>query len=400
MNLLHHAGTRRQSERQTHRPRRLRRRLVVATLAAVVVGLSAGVVTGGASLAHATVAKGISSPQLESEPAESTARAGMVREIRRGLGAQWLRLGVSWAALQPTRGEHSPTELARLDALVGDLHAAGVRVILTMHSMPSWATDPYWWSHPPFDYPEGPQAFYPISGSCLKDYGALSEFLARRYKGRVHAMECWNEPNVWFFLYPQRTADDPYYAARTYFRMLKSFRAGVKRAGTGVRVVAGATAPVGLNDRYRTSPQRFARFLRRAGASRHFDVYSHHPYTPGGSVYKAPDRPPNDPTRTVTLSNLRALLRLFPKKPFYLTEYGYNTRPNLMFGLKVNERTQARYLKAAFAQASRYRQVRLLVWYLLRDWRPETGPANGGVYTGLRRLDGTRKPAWHAFRRL
>ena len=71
-----------------------------------------------------------------------------------------------------------------------------------------------------------------------------------------------------------------------------------------------------------------------------------------------------------------------------------------MFGLTVSERVQARYLKAAYAQAGRYRQVKLLVWYLLRDWRPEAGPADGGVYTGLRRPDGTRKPAWYAFRRL
>ena len=116
--------------------------------------------------------------------------------------------------------------------------------------------------------------------------------------------------------------------------MLKAFHAGVTRAGTGVRVVAGATAPVGLDDIYRTSPQRFARFLQRAGAGRYFDVYSHHPYTPGGSINTAPGQPPNDPSHTVTLYNLRTLLRLFPKKPFYLTEYGYSTQPSLMFGLR------------------------------------------------------------------
>ena len=47
--------------------------------------------------------------------------------------------------------------------------------------------------------------------------------------------------------------------------------------------------PSGLDDIYRTSPQRFARFLQRAHAGRYFDVYSHHPYTPGGSIYAAPD---------------------------------------------------------------------------------------------------------------
>ena len=232
--------------------------------------------------ARAAVSKGLIDVQLEAEPAESTARAGMIREIDRGLGARWVRVVVDWSRLEPTRGAYAPAELARLDALVGDLHAAGVKVILTTCYLPGWATDRYWWSHPPGGYAQGPQVFYPIRDGALKDYRDLAEFLARRYKGKAQALECWNEPNLWPYIYPQRTANDPYFAARVYLRMLKAFHAGVARAHTGVRVVAGATAPVGLDDSYRTSPQRFARFLSRAHAGRYFDVYSHHPYTPGG----------------------------------------------------------------------------------------------------------------------
>jgi len=40
------------------------------------------------------------------------------------------------------------------------------------------------------------------------------------------------------------------------------------------------------------------------------------------------------------------------------------------------------------------------VWYLVRDQKPPSGAADLGVYCGLRRPDGTRKPAWYAFRRL
>jgi hypothetical protein len=216
----------------------------------------------------------------------------------------------------------------------------------------------------------------------------------------VQALECWNEPNLWTFLYPQRTASDPYFGARSYLRMLRAFQAGVRRSGMDVQVVAGATAPVGLNDVYRTSPQRFARFLRRAGAARLFDVYSHHPYTPGGSVSAAPGRPPNDPSTTVTLYNLRALLRVFPRKPFYLTEYGYCTQSSLAFGgFAVSEAQQARYLTRAFHMAGTHRQVKVMIWFLLRDQRPYAGPGTG-VYSGLRRVDGSRKPAWYAFRAL
>jgi hypothetical protein len=182
--------------------------------------------------------------------------------------------------------------------------------------------------------------------------------------------------------------------------MLRAFHAGVHRARTGVRVIAGATAPVGLNEVYRTSPLRFARFLKRSGAGRHFDVYSHHPYTPGGSLYPAPGRPPNDPTTTVTLHNLRTLLRLFPGKPFYLTEYGYSTKPTAALGgFSVSERVQARYLHDAYRVAARYSQVKVMVWFLLRDQASQAQPSLD-VYSGLRRVNGERKPAWYVFRRL
>jgi hypothetical protein len=272
--------------------------------------------------------------------------------------------------------------------------------MLTLSATPGWATDRSWWSHPPPGYAEGPQSFYPVSTQALPAFADLAEYLGRRYAGRVQAVEVWNEPNLWMFLYPQRTATDPHYGAHAYMRMLKAFHRGLSRVPTGMRVVAGTTGPVGLNDVYRTSPQRFARALKRAHAARYFDVYSHHPYTPGGSIHQAPDQPPNDPTTTVTLFNLRTLLRLFPSKPFYLSEYGYSTRPNFLFGFSVSEREQSRYLKAAFGVAKRHRQVKMLSWYLLQDSAPYDDRQETGVYTGLRRLNGSRKPAWYAFRHI
>lgn len=115
----------------------------------------------------------------------------------------------------------------------------------------------------------------------------------------------------------------------------------------------------------------------------------------------APGGMPNDPSTTVTLANLGTLLRLFPSKPFYLTEYGYNTRRSLDFGgFVVTEREQARYLKAAYALAGRHRQVKALFWFLVTDVRPASGSADLGVYTGLRRADGSKKPSWYAYRNL
>ena len=72
-----------------------------------------------------------------------------------------------------------------------------------------------------------------------------------------------------------------------------------------------------------------------------------------------------------------------------------------MFGeFTVGDAVQARYLKRAYRYAARYRQVKVLFWYLLYDYRPSSGPANAGTYSGLRKAGGARKPAWYAFAHL
>jgi Cellulase (glycosyl hydrolase family 5) len=342
--------------------------------------------------------KGLSDLRLE-RTTSAAQRAAIIHEIGPRLKTRWVRLLVDWSALEAKRGTYSPSVVAQLDALVDGLHTANVKVILTTHRMPKWAQNSYWWKHPLPSYAKGPRSFYAIRDGALTDYARLGEFLAKHFRGRVQALECWNEPNLWYYIYPQRTARDANYGARTYLAMLRAFNKGIDRAHTSVRVVAGATSPQGRNDRYRTSPQKFARYLKTHHAASSFDVYSHHPYTPGGTRHPAPNRAPNDTSTTVTLYNLKTLLRLFPGKPFYLTEYGYNTRPSAYFGgFSVTKKIQASYLKTAYSYARRYKQVKLLLWYLVYDVRPASGPAQYGVYTGLRTSAGSRKPAWYAFR--
>ena len=373
-----------------------RRRAATLTAFALVALFAAGAVAPAAS---AGVAKGIAVVPSQSEMLDPVFVRSLTREIGGSLGSDWVR---------------PAGDLGRSGARTGRLLGAGVRLPrrarrLVPGRRSARACSP---SRPPRPGPRtapggrarraatrrGHQPFYPASAQALPAFSDFAEHLARRYAGKVRAVEVWNEPNLWMFLYPQRTASDPLYGVHAYLRMLKAFHKGVARVHTGMRVVAGTTGPVGLNDVYRTSPQRFARALKSAGAARYFDAYSHHPYTPGGTIYQAPDQPPNDPGTTVTLYNLRTLLRLFPSKPFYLSEYAYSTRPNLLFGISVSEARQARYLKDAYAVAGRYPQVKMLAWYLLRDQRPSAAAAETGVYTGLRRLDGSKKPAWYAFR--
>jgi len=93
-----------------------------------------------------------------------------------------------------------------------------------------------------------------------------------------------------------------------------------------------------------------------------------------------------------SICNISQLLRLFPgkpQKPFHLTEYGYTTHWMPQFGEGVTQAQQASYLRKAYSMLAKYRQIKVLTWFLVQDVR--------SCYTGLQELGGDRKRSWYAF---
>jgi hypothetical protein len=352
-----------------------------------------------------TVARGIADSSfiatMTSDPA--TAQQEM-SQVKNELGATYIRFFVSWADAEPgnpatTRYDPVSVYMAGVVAAVSQAQQDGLKVMITLDEVPRWASDSSHWKGGVYQPNDA------MSTAHLADFQTFCHDLARQLEGKVYAYECWNEPNLYLSLYPQKTKQDKSFAAHLYVKMLRRFSAGI-RAGAHSRatdatapfVVAGATAPRGSNspDAYSTSPQRFAAVIKAAKVTSLFDAYSHHPYTPGASRRLWPEAAPTNPGTTVSLENLRALLKLFPTKPFFLTEYGYQTAACQSFtGQHVSQINQAGYLERAYAYAARYRQVKMLMWFLLRDFKP--ADPNQGFYTGLATASGTPKRAWYAF---
>ena len=166
--------------------------------------------------------------------------------------------------------------------------------------------------------PASPRDRRPSTRSATAPSGttATSPSSSRAATGaRSQALECWNEPNLWMYLYP---------AAHRRRPVLRRPRLPAHAQGVPRRRDARPHGRARRRRRHRPRrPERHATAPARSaspascsarGAGRYFDVYSHHPYTPGGSINTAPDQPPNDPSHTVTLYNLRTLLRLFPEQ--------------------------------------------------------------------------------------
>ena len=363
------------------------------------VGLSVGLAAAPApALADSPVARGICDVDLPSmTPA---ARLTAMNELGTQLHVKYLRLVFNWPTAEPKKGQFDEQYFQTFSSMVNEARAKGMKVILTVCWTPRWASNRALWKHPPFGFKKHHYYnFYAMKTTYLPDFHDLAYHLAKVLKGRVFGYECWNEPNLWPYIYPQKIHPWDNYAAQLYAKMLPPFYFGIKGADPQAKVIAGATAPIGDFDRFRTSPQRFAQVLKSSGADHYFDAYSHHPYMPGDSRDLSPGAPPLDPDSTVSLQNLGTLLSIFPDKPFYLTEYGYNTSYSAAFGAaRINKTQQALYLQAAYAYAARYPQVKMLVWFLRKDWSPSGSPHDPeGIYTGLRSVDGGRKRSWFAF---
>ncbi len=353
--------------------------------------------------AAAAVARAVVDVGLQGQTEEQ--RAASVREIAGQLRAKYLRVSIEWDRAEPKKGACDETLLAGIEDLLDLAETEGLRVVITVVGTPEWASDKSLWNEPPFGTGRYAPNIVPRADAA-GDFGAFAGMLAARFKGRVFAYECWNEPNISLFFYPQvldRNDKNDDFAAARYTKLLEAFSAAVRAADRSALVIGGATAPVGgeYEGRTRTSPQLFARQLKAHGALAAMDAYSHHPYQPGPAP-PAPEAAPRTPSTTVTLQNLGTLLDIVPALPFYLTEYGYNTSPCDMFGIlpgqQLSHARQAAYLQRAYRYAARYRRVKALFWYLRQDHAPSGKPDDStGVYTGLRTLSGSRKRSWFAF---
>jgi hypothetical protein len=272
----------------------------------------------------------------------------------------------------------------------------GMQVLFTFLFVPKWANGGAAKNVPPKNYND------------LRNFAYAA---AERYSGRYIPVDgegdesvlpavkrwlAWNEPNNPNWL--KQTSGGRFVSPRSYARICNAIYTGVHNTNFGGEQVAcGATGPRGNNQanssRPSMSPLAFMRAARKAGM-RKMDAYAHHPYY--GKPSETPASQPNG--GAVTLGNIRTLIalsnRLFGRKPIWITEYGYQTRPDRLFAVSYGN--QARYLTQAYAIARRTPQVAMMIWFMLKD---DTN-INAGWQSGFLTAAGKKKPSFNAFRRL
>jgi hypothetical protein len=286
------------------------------------------------------------------------------------LGANWVRLTMSWADVEQTKGAYS--SLSRYDTAITKAQSSGARIVITVYQSPAWASGQTNPESPPAD----PQ-----------DYANFMRFAAARWGDKVDAWEIWNEQNSAAFW---STGPDP---AR-YATLLKAAYPAVKVADPTALVVYGG---VSHND---------YRFIERSYAAEpnlgdYYNVMATHPYPTPANL---------SPTQTWLESDGRLAVRSFPAyreiravmlangddKPMWLTEFGWAT--TTLAGLGVSEATQAAYFELAMECLEQDPYVELAVWYIYRNHAWAQNADTWLDQLGLVRTDFSRKSAYDAFK--
>ena len=254
------------------------------------------------------------------------------------------------------------------DAVLKGLRKRGIAAVVTIYGTPRWANGG-----------RGPN-WAPARARAMADFANAA---AERFPW-VRRWTIWNEPNQRRWLRPT--------SARVYVeRLLNPAYSALHGRIPAARVAGGMTAARGSVDG--VSPVEWIRGMRAARAR--LDAYAHHPY-PGRPTMETPWRGGCGHCRTITMATLERLLHevraAFGRRPIWLTEYGYETRPPERRPLGVPWARQAAYVASVARRVYAAPRVELLVNFLVRDDGAPTG-----WQSGFLTASGRTKPSFRAF---
>lgn len=317
---------------------------------------------------------------------EADAEAEM-RRIRAG-GIDWIREDFRWDLLEPAPGRF---DWSRTDALMAAAARTGMNVLAILDYSARWASsDPS--GRGDIHYPPREPADYARFARAVGErYGTAGTFWAGRPDLPPHplgAVELWNEPwGHWFW----KPAPDP----AAYARLALAGALAVKVAQPDIETLLSGEVLLIRPDG--SAGDWLGPVLEAEPAlAGVIDAYATHPYP------HPRDRPPLDTTSKPPYRFERAdLTRAIAAahgapRPIWITEVGWSTAPGVSDA--VSEEAQAGYLRQAVTSALGRQGVERMFVYA---WDRSNGvPGDREGNYGIRRADGSMKPAWAALTRL
>ncbi len=308
-------------------------------------------------------------------------------------GFTWIRQQIHWKDQEGPPGHYAWGELP---AVIDAVNAAGFRLLITIVRAPAF------YSRGTYGMPDNPERL-----------GNFVEALVRRFPGKIHAIEIWNEQNLAHENGGRVTIDD----AGRYVELLCAAYPRIKAIDPSIVVLAGAPSSTGItNARIAVDDMVYysAMYTYRDGIIRDcMDAQAVHP----GGAANPPDTlwPINPSTaRGWTdhptfyfrhVENVRRLMVAYGLGdiPIWITEFGWatrNTTPGFEYGNQVSFEQQAEYIVGAMRLTEeQYPWVEaMFLWNLnFAILRARSGqPLHEQASFAILNADGSPRPAFLA----
>jgi hypothetical protein len=144
------------------------------------------------------------------------------------LSVKWVKEQVRWADIEKDKGSYDWYET---DTFLTAAAEKGLEVLVSVVTAPGWARD------------SGADLSKNGPPANSSDYANFVTALLRRYPGKIHAIEVWNEQNL-----DREWTSTKGLSATNYIDLLRTTYQAVKAVDPGVIVVSGALSPTGWND--------------------------------------------------------------------------------------------------------------------------------------------------------
>jgi len=333
-------------------------------------------------------------------------------QVAKQLGMTWVKQQVRWDHFSAGPGQ---MDWSGYDAMVDAASERGLKVLMSVVGAPDW-------SHTYID--ANPQAAPPDD---LALYATFVGELVDRYKGRIHAIEVWNEQNL------DREWDTAQGVnAAAYVEMLRLAYQVVKSRDASIIVVSGALSPVGASATDPANPNRviymddmlYFQKMIDAGFLQYTDcVGAHHNginmppdvawdagYNDAQAQFRGPfDNPDHSWSFKSTLWGYHDLIqKTGANKPLCVTEFGWATAegfdsapPGFEFALDNTRAEQAQWTVQAFQLMREWGFVQLaFLWNLDYSYKGGLGATDPNAPYSILDLQGAARPAFDALSKM
>jgi len=317
-----------------------------------------------------------------------------VTQLAANAGFEWIRQQVAW---KDTEKADRSFGFDELDQVVNSVNAKGQKLLLSVVKSPDFLTG----RKDDNGLPKDP-----------KDFGRFVEELATRYKGKVQAIEVWNEQNLAVENGGHVTAED----AGHYVEILKEAYTRIKAVDPSIIVVAGALSSTGV-----TQPDIAvddvtylkAMYAYNGGEIKnYFDVQGFHPASAANPPdTKYPEDPGNAPGwnnhPTHYFRHIEDVHQVMvdsglSNHKIWITEMGWATKnntPGYEYGNLISVDQQAQYLEGAlFRTVFQYGDWvdAVFIWNLNFAvlWNEQGNPLEEQASFGLLNPDWSPRPAF------